>query len=214
MSAIDTLGRFQGSQADVVILTLASMHPGFFTETTRQYVACSRARQALIIIGEIAKWKAHQQSRPLVEALEAMEQNASLPTTHVHTLAALPRFLDNTCSILFDLWVICQLCPMNDCCMHRILYHDTIMSSLQTYLHNHFNSYFTVKFAHILLPDCSWLFTNILAFPVPDVPEYQSLINSMDAAVFHIVECRQLLDWEKEILREIPRNCHHRCNIH
>ena len=32
VSAIDTLGRFQGSQADVVILTLASIHPGFFTE--------------------------------------------------------------------------------------------------------------------------------------------------------------------------------------
>ena len=203
VSAIDTLGRFQGSQADVVILTLASIHPGFFTETTRQYVASSRARQALIIIGEIAKWKAHQQIRPLFEALEAMQQNASLPTTRVHTLAALPKFVDNACS---NDWVVCRWSPMNDCCMHGTLYHDTIMSSIQASLHNHFNSYFTVKFGRILLPDCSWLFTNILAFPVPDVPQYQSLIDSMDAAVFHNVECRQLYDWEREILREIPRN--------
>ena len=56
VSAIDTMGRFQGSQADVVILTLASMHPRFFTETTRQYVACWRACPAIISMGEIARW--------------------------------------------------------------------------------------------------------------------------------------------------------------
>ena len=80
------------------------------------------------------------------------------------------------------------------------------MSSLETYLHTHFNSRFPVKFGCILLPDCSCLFTNILAFPVPNVPQYQSLVDTMDAAVFHNVECRQLYDWEGELLRDIPQN--------
>ena len=52
---IDTVGRFQGKQADIVIVTLASENPGFFATNARQYVACSRGRHGLFIVGELAK---------------------------------------------------------------------------------------------------------------------------------------------------------------
>ena len=51
-----------------------------------------------------------------------MAQNASLPTDRVHTLASLPKFVDNTCPIPFNDWIICQWSPMDDCYMHNTLY--------------------------------------------------------------------------------------------
>ena len=101
-----------------------------------------------------------------------MAQNASLTPDRMQTLASLPKFVDNTLLIPSNDWIICQWSSVDNFCLHATLYHDTIMSSVQTCLHMHFNSYFPLKFRRIRLPNCSWLFTNILAFPVPDVPQY------------------------------------------
>ena len=89
---IDGDGQFQGKQADIVIITLASENPGFFATNARQYVACSRARQGLFIVGEIAKWQDSQQVKHLMDALSAVASGQPISLTRVHTAQELPRF--------------------------------------------------------------------------------------------------------------------------
>ena len=47
-------------------------------------------------MGEIAKWKEHQQEKHLMDALCAVASGLAIPLTRVHTIQVLPLFKQNT----------------------------------------------------------------------------------------------------------------------
>ena len=130
LAHIDTVGRFQGKEADIVILTLASENAGFFATNAQQFIACSRARHGLFIVGEIAKWKNRQQVKHLMDALSAVATGQPIPLTRVHTIETLLRFTADAPPHLTTDWVICTRMPMGKALLQTIFLQPQILAPI------------------------------------------------------------------------------------
>ena len=202
---IDTVGRFQGKQADIVILTLASENPGFFATNARQYEACSRARHGLFIVGEIGKWKDRQQVKHLMDALAAVATGQPIPLTRVHTAQELPRFTADAPPHSTTDWVICTWMPMDKVFLQTTLLQPHILAPIQSDLANRLGCPVPATLGRFLHPDCTWIFTNILAFPVPAHLQGFPFQEALDPVIYGNVQCRPLHAWELELFTDVPR---------
>ena len=86
------IGKFQGDQTDVVILTLASSSVGFFDNFKRPYVASPRSRNALVVIGNFKPYLENPRVQYIMKALLASSRGETISHSRHHGLTELPKF--------------------------------------------------------------------------------------------------------------------------
>src|SRR5437868_9855212 len=106
--AVDTVDAFEGEEADVVILSLVRSNEaeriGFLKKAQRLNVAISRAKQLLVVVGDIETMTGREGQdlyRPLLEHIEREGRVAGIGRSEEHTSELQSRF-DLVCRLLLE----------------------------------------------------------------------------------------------------------------
>ena len=205
VKSVTTVGKFQGYQADVVILTLASSSVGFFDNFKRQYVALSRSRNALVVVGNIKPYLENPRVRYIMKALLAISRGETISHSRHHGLTELPKFTLTPTTWAPQRCLVCTTSMMPNTVLYGNTFYQALYAKVATSLQSHFGCPLLIKFGKLMLPDASIVHINLVAFPIDNVANAESLAATLGSHDFPSVEIRTLTEAEIELLSDIPR---------